>query len=243
MLNNMSRIRKIVFVIVVVILVVVIVILTASDFLGDKSFLGLNVKTGLSTGTILGLTLLQVIPSLQDILRTEKNLSDEDVSNALSELAQADTLLKQKEFKKAMDKATIVIGILPKKAEAYFTRAQAHVALGQLISAIEDYSKVVELEPGHIFARIYRAIVYRDMGEHKNAIEDWEMGLLLSPESIGQIFQLALSCFDVGEFEKAHQRFQEVLDHPETSDREKKMAGEFVVRAKNVLDNATNQSE
>ncbi|MBZ0301088.1 MAG: tetratricopeptide repeat protein [Anaerolineae bacterium] len=236
MLNGLSRTRKIIFVITILLIVAAVVVIAIATYVGKTSPFSNEFTTTLLVVTTLVLTAIPVVPALRDILHPEVKHSDQEISNALSELAQAKTFLEQHEYQKAIQATNRVIGILPKKSDAYFIRGKAFQNLGQLSSAVTDFTRTIELEPGHPFVYSNRGRVYEDMGEYYLAIEDYRMTLAIAPEISSAIFQLAHLYFRIGAFEKANEMFKAVITHPKTSKNEKEMSAEFIERANNILE-------
>jgi tetratricopeptide (TPR) repeat protein len=186
------------------------------------------------TPLVLLLTIVEVYPVLRELLQPKEELSDEELENAFTELEGASAALKQGRYEEAKDRATKVIRILPKKAEAYRVRAEAYSEIGKVASALEDYDKAIDLEPGYPYAYAKRASLLQKMGEYRTAIPDMEKTVALAPELPGQMFQLATVYFDLGHFKEAVSWFQEVLDHPDTTSHEKEMSREYLDRFENL---------
>lgn len=231
MLSGLSRRNKIIFVVVVL---TITVVGTITTFFEGNTFIEPRIVDAFNGVVILLLGLIQAVPALKDILNTQP-ITDEEVTNALSELAQAETFLKHNDYLNAKKSVERVIKILPNKAEAYRIRAKANFALGQYVSAIEDYSKAIQLQPGYPYTYSDRAMAYQTIGETAKSIDDWQMGIKIAPEVSSQLFQLALAYFYIGAFAKAKDFFDQVINHPRTSDNDKSSAREFNNRIQNIL--------
>ncbi len=58
-------------------------------------------------------------------------------------------------------------------AEANFNRATAYIKEGHYDQAIDDYTKVIELNPRDAKAYAIRGFAYSDKGQHDKAIADF----------------------------------------------------------------------
>lgn len=65
----------------------------------------------------------------------------------------------------------------PKDVSALVARGTAHWYLGQLQEAADDYSRVLELMPGHVHALSGRGQVLVELGEYEKAIADLDAAL------------------------------------------------------------------
>ena len=81
--------------------------------------------------------------------------------------------------------ATLHLAVAANKSyrPAYYLRASAYQAAGQLRQAIADYTTIVErINPDSAEAYVSRGIVYKTLGETANALEDFNRGLRLNPD-------------------------------------------------------------
>lgn len=67
----------------------------------------------------------------------------------------------------------------PEKADAYYWRGTAQVALGELTEAIDDFSEVIGLDPSNARGYLARCGVYRKTGDNARAKEDWQKAMEL----------------------------------------------------------------
>ncbi|KAI8926426.1 hypothetical protein BC831DRAFT_456653 [Entophlyctis helioformis] len=76
---------------------------------------------------------------------------------ASAHLEAARVLMGAGKFYEALDKFEAAIGADPSSHMAYFKRAAAYLTLGRYPQALSDFSKVLELKPGHMQARMQKA--------------------------------------------------------------------------------------
>lgn len=226
--------RKIAFIVLLLIVFSIVGFVTINEFFNEGDSISDKLAAAMSIALILVLAFIPVLPTIHGWLKPNKPLSDEQVSTALTKLAQARENLDNKEFEKAVRFATDVIIELPKKAEAYRVRARALEELGKIPSALEDYNQAISLEPGHPFVHCFRAKLYQQIGDYEKAVPDMLKCLALAPDLPGQLFQMADTLFLVGEFDKASQFFQKVLEHSQTKEKEKEMATEYLKRIESM---------
>jgi tetratricopeptide (TPR) repeat protein len=60
---------------------------------------------------------------------------------------------------------------LAQTAEEYFDRGKAKYDLGDYRGAIQDYNKVMELNPNYAFAYLNRGVAKYALGDYKGAIQ------------------------------------------------------------------------
>jgi tetratricopeptide (TPR) repeat protein len=213
--------------ILAVLLITLMVGLSAIITLADNT---VSTSVKVTNITALVLAVGTDITLIANLLQPKKRPSDEEVSNAFPALNTARTLFNDKQYEEAIDKATYVISELPRQGEAYFLRGQALHELGRFTSALENYNKALGLQPGLIFAYPQRATLFASMGEYESAISDMLRCVALLPDLPSQLLQLALAYFKTGQFELAEKWFKKVIEHPETDDKNKEMAKEYLLR-------------
>lgn len=235
MFSGLSRMAKSMMVLFISTLLLAMILITIATFTYDNNVFDKQVVATLNILIALIFGFIQILPVVRDFFHT-KQVTDEQLTNALTELAQAKILLDNNDYIRARDSASQVLEILPKKAEAYYIRGKANTELGQYASALEDYNQVIDLTPGEPFVYSSRAFLYKEIGELSDAIEDWKTGIKIAPEISSQFFQLGHCYFLIGKYEEARNTFNEVINHSSTSDNEKRMAKEFNQRIANILE-------
>jgi len=69
----------------------------------------------------------------------------------------------------------------PDNANEYLMRGMQNAASGDLLSAIEDFTEAINLEPQNTALYVARASVYDSNGDYQSAIDDYEMAIELNP--------------------------------------------------------------
>lgn len=84
--------------------------------------------------------------------------------------------IRQHEFGEAMDCFQDALRLNPTHTEALFYRGITYIALGQLLDAFDDFSKIIDnpkLKRLHPFALINRGVVALHLGQNERAKSDW----------------------------------------------------------------------
>ena len=91
----------------------------------------------------------------------------------------------------AVDAVTETIGHLGPRAELFSDRATFRMAIGDVAGALEDWTRVIDLQPANeailAYAFSHRAFARSLLGEHAGAIDDYVQGIRLVP-SYGHVF-------------------------------------------------------
>ena len=64
------------------------------------------------------------------------------------------------------------VALAPEEPTTYRLRTKPLIALGDIESAISDYSKAIELQPGNVYDLMYRGELYQRLGKISLAEED-----------------------------------------------------------------------
>lgn len=64
---------------------------------------------------------------------------------------------------------------------AYYLRGISHLKLGELDQAVEDYTKVIELDPENLRAYYDRGIANTQLGNYEQAVADYDRASELAP--------------------------------------------------------------
>src|SRR5260221_4667442 len=231
-MNKLTR-QQVILLFAFLMLTVLIFMIGFASLSGNQ---GLSQVSSVLAGVLgLYLSLFQLILPIIEMSRRDKKPASETFVNALAELQTANTYLASNMYKEAIDKATNVIKVLPKKGEAYQIRARAYVGAGLTAKALDDYEKAIALEPGFPFNYSGRASLLASLGEYRDAIPDFQRALAISPELTGSIYQLAYCYYILGQFTIAVKYFRQVIETPKTSTDEKSMAEDHIIRAENML--------
>ena len=95
---------------------------------------------------------------------------------------------------------------------SYNNRGIAYSDMGQYDRALEDYNKVIAMNP--YYSRVYnnRGVVYSRQGRYDMAIEDFSKAIDLNPYFYDAYNNRGVAFDKAGRFEKAMEDFQKALD-------------------------------
>lgn len=96
-----------------------------------------------------------------------------------------------------------VISKYPTFAMGYNQRALAYKQEGDLVQALDDYSKAIMLFPHYDFALTNRGIVYKELGEYQKAWEDHSRAIEVNPNFSEAYLNRGNVLFSVGDFNAA----------------------------------------
>lgn len=85
----------------------------------------------------------------------------------------------------AIHNFTKAIKLNSKCATSYFNRAYSYLIGREFQKAVDDYTKMIELNPQDVdivVAYFYRGCAYRELGEVKKALSDYNKAMQLDPE-------------------------------------------------------------
>ena len=102
--------------------------------------------------------------------------------------------------------------------ETFRHRGMAHQFLGNLDSAIKDYSKALEMEPESIGTLIRRGQVHADLGDHKAANSDFTKVIRQEPDNHWARYCRAIARKAKGKFDRATNDIRKAIriapEHP-----------------------------
>ena len=75
---------------------------------------------------------------------------------------------------------------------AYHNRGRSYDKLGQHQRAIEDYDKVIELDPNNAEAYNNRGSSYHSLGQNERATEDFDKAIELDPNNAEAVNKLKM---------------------------------------------------
>ena len=128
----------------------------------------------------------------------------------------ATVFLRSKDFESARQYADRAIAHSPNSGEAWYIRASIKHAQGNLLGAIEDYNKTIELIPEHLNARSARAGVLIDLKNYDQALIDIKYLQQEYPEDPRSAYLHAVVLARQGDVEGAHTQLEkaaEVIDN------------------------------
>jgi tetratricopeptide (TPR) repeat protein len=125
-------------------------------------------------------------------------------------LMQGDHFLSQGDFSRAIEFHNKVIRLLPADAEifenAFWSRGLAKMNLGNLDTALSNFSSAIKLNSEYLFAYSSRADCYSRMQDWRKAIADFEKALTLECDSWHQIAKENLE--DTGMLQQKQVRYE-----------------------------------
>ena len=94
---------------------------------------------------------------------------------------------------------------------AYSNRAVAYAALGDYLSAFDDHTDAVRLDPTNASARNNKANTHADFREYKRAIADYSVAIRLRPDYANALFNRAGVYYAVGKNAEAAADYTSVI--------------------------------
>ncbi len=125
--------------------------------------------------------------------------------------AQAEAALRQGRFQEAAELAGHAIQLRPDSAPLYALRARARRRLDQIDSAIADWTKVIELEPGAA-AYVSRGECRAAQDQHDAAIADFDRALAADPTALAALHARARERFKAGRVPESIADFDRVIE-------------------------------
>ncbi len=96
-------------------------------------------------------------------------------------------------------------------AVAHYNRALAYSDIGQHIQAIEDFDRVIGLEPAHVEAFNYRGVTYFSRGHYDRAIQDYDQAIRLKPDYADAFNNRGFAWFTKGELSRAIRDYDQAI--------------------------------
>lgn len=134
------------------------------------------------------------------VYRNQTSLGTISVLNIVSPLDKFNQLvnagklsLEQNDIKAALSKFEEAEKEVPNNTDMLLSLAQAYYADGQVDNAVAKCSRVVELDPKNIAARVFRVGIQRDRGLLKDTFEDYQYLALNAPPEQATAARQALS--------------------------------------------------
>lgn len=94
----------------------------------------------------------------------------------------------------------------------YYNRAWAYDELGEIDKAIEDYSRVIQIQPDFLDSYVARGYSYAKKGDLERAIEDYSLALRVDPDQFEARFNRALAYEQQGDLKRAVEDYQKAYD-------------------------------
>jgi tetratricopeptide (TPR) repeat protein len=96
-------------------------------------------------------------------------------------------------YEDAVAAFSVCVGGGPDIAGCYYNRALALAALGRTRQALNDYDRVLQLDPTHAAAALNRGALYLQEGRHEQAMADFRRALELGADGASVHYNLALA--------------------------------------------------
>lgn len=116
------------------------------------------------------------------------------------------------QYKQAIQKLTEKIKKDPKDPLHYYYRGVIRsVYFNEYESAIQDFSKTIELNSKYSEAYDDRGVCYRELKQYDKAIEDLDKAILFNPKDSRAYYNLGLTYHYKGDYDKAIENYSEVV--------------------------------
>jgi tetratricopeptide (TPR) repeat protein len=99
----------------------------------------------------------------------------------------------------------------PKTAEEFFISGAWFANIGDIDSAIRDYTQAIRLNPDYEAAYAYRALSYRSKGDFDRAIADFTQVIRINPNDAIGYFSRGMLYNDKGDYDRAIADFNRAL--------------------------------
>jgi tetratricopeptide (TPR) repeat protein len=100
----------------------------------------------------------------------------------------------------------------PGEKRAHHRLAGFHRAEGRLYQAIEEYNRVLALDPNFGWAMNELGYMYTDIGDYERAAEYFERYEAVSPGDANPVDSMGELCFRMGRLDEAIDRYRQALD-------------------------------
>jgi tetratricopeptide (TPR) repeat protein len=105
------------------------------------------------------------------------------------------------------------------KTVVYNNRGIAYQNMGKNSLAIEDYTRVIALNPGHAYAYNHRGNAYYDEGEHELAMKDYSRAIEIKPDYPDAYFNRGNQYLEMKNYEAAVNDFTFAIElNPEDAE-------------------------
>jgi tetratricopeptide (TPR) repeat protein len=89
------------------------------------------------------------------------------------------------------------------EAEEHFYQGIEYRRQGNNDSAMEEFTRAIELDPEYYFAYYNRALVYYQNGELESSLADYNKAIVLQPDNAYWTFERGFLYLELGDREKA----------------------------------------
>jgi tetratricopeptide (TPR) repeat protein/tRNA A-37 threonylcarbamoyl transferase component Bud32 len=134
-----------------------------------------------------------------------------DADKARRHFDEARRLMQAKQIDQAIAELNQAIAANPEFADAYFVRASAYFAKGDLNKALEDNDTFARLKPKDGIPRFNRGIIYSIKGDKLRAIEEYSKAIEITPGYTAALVNRGACYLDTQQFDLARRDFDAVL--------------------------------
>jgi tetratricopeptide (TPR) repeat protein len=142
---------------------------------------------------------------------TGLGLTSSAADQALFYTNQSSIDYAQERNEAALTAATLAVEQAPDLANAYYHRANAHRALGQIEDAQSDLDRALTLDPGHARAYASRGLLHHNAEEFEEALQDYGRALELDPWAVDVYLNRGGTYATLGELDAAVQDYSLAL--------------------------------
>jgi tetratricopeptide (TPR) repeat protein len=103
-----------------------------------------------------------------------------------------------------------IVASVPTDKMACLTRGSAHLKLGQTDSAIENFSRAIEIDAGYAKAYHMRGLAFEAAGDDSGALEDFNKAIEINPEYGAAYYSRAALLTKMGQEDAATEDLQTV---------------------------------
>jgi tetratricopeptide (TPR) repeat protein len=101
---------------------------------------------------------------------------------------------------------------IEKKTAIHIFKGKVHSDKGQFDRAIEDYNKVLEINPRDAVAYVNRGVAYYDKGQYDQAISDYNKAIEINPRDVYAYGNRGNVYYNKGQYDKAIADYNKVIE-------------------------------
>lgn len=123
-------------------------------------------------------------------------------------LLEAQALVEAGKGAEAVSKASEAIMAQPNHPQAWFIRGRIHERLSDSTHSIEDYTRVLELDPGAADVLQFRGAERLRSNDIAGALQDFDRYLAMRPEQASQHWQRGIALYYAGRYDDGRRQFE-----------------------------------